>query len=144
VLAVGGSCFLSASSGAESPFLHQSCHPFSTAMDPLCLELCVNARAPIFTPILLIRIFNTLGKELVILFSLTFASFAPIGVAVFRDLQHLAQANTRELMTILMETLESYRWGTASMLTAFFTLSLSCRNISISRRNFLFSSSIAV
>ena len=143
-MAVRRSCFFLASSGAQPPFLHESCHPFSSTMNPLCLELCMNTRTSIFAPILRIRIFNTLCKPLVILFSLAFASFTPVGIPLFGDLKHLAEAHNRKLMTMFMNELESYSWGCEKMLTAFFSISLSCLSISFSRRNFLFSSSIAV
>ncbi len=47
-------------------------------------------------------------------------------------------------MAMFMDKLEFHGWGCAKMLTAFFTISLSCRNISFSRLSFLISSSIAI
>jgi hypothetical protein len=100
-------------------------------MKPLCPQFCMNARASILTPILMIRILNTLRKDLVILCMPTFPSHAPIIVAILRDLKHLAHTNDGKLMTILVNKLEFYGWGCAKMLTAFFNISLSCCNISI-------------
>ena len=93
---------------------------------------------------LIIRIFNTLRKELVILFSPTFASFAPIRISFFWDLQDLTQTDDRKQVTILINELKFYSWGCAKMLTAFFKISLSCRNISFSRFKDLISSSSVV
>ena len=144
MVAVGGSRFFLASCGTEPLFLHESCYPFSSTVNPLRQEFCMNTRASIFSPIVRIRIFNTHCKPLVILLSFAFASFTPVRIPLFGDLQHLAKAYNRKLMTMFMNELKSYSWGCAKMLTAFFNISLSCRNISFSRRNFLFSSSTAV
>ena len=95
-------------------------------------------------PMVMIGIFNTLRKKLVILLSLAFPSFTPVIVPIFRDFQHLAQTKYWEEMTMFMNKLKFYGWGCAKMLTAFFNISLSCRNISFSRFNSLISSSIAV
>jgi len=96
------------------------------------------------TPVLMIRIFNTLRKVFVIPFSLAFASFTPIVIAIFRDLQDVTHAKNRKELAMLMDELELYGWGCAKMLMAFFNMSLSCRRISFSRCNLLISSSMAV
>src|ERR1043166_7017229 len=142
MIAVGRARFFLASPGTEPLFLHQSCYPFSSHMNALFCKLHMNTRTSIFPLMLCIRIFDTLGKTLVIQLSFTFASFTPIGIALFGDIQRLAEADNGKLMTMFMNELESYRWGCAKMLTAFFKISLSCRHSSFSRFNFLFSSSI--
>ena len=113
-------------------------------MNALCFEFGMNARTAILTPIGIIRIFNTLCKLFVIPFSFALSSRAPIVVAIFWNTQDVAHAKNRKLVTMLMNKVESYRRGRTKMLTAFFNISLSCRNISISRFSFLFSSSMVV
>jgi len=76
--------------------------------------------------------------------SFDFSSCAQIIVAVFGNVQDLAHAKNRKQVAMFIDKLEFYGWGCAKMLTAFFKISLSCCNISISRLSFLFSSSIAV
>lgn len=95
-------------------------------------------------PMVIIRIFNRHRNSLIIPFSLAYASFSPARISLFGDFQHLAHANDGKFLAMLMNKPEFYGWGCAKMLTAFFKMSLSCRNISTSRFNFLFSSSIAV
>ena len=77
------------------------------------------------TPVLIIRIFNTLRKLFVILFSLTFPPFTPVVVAIFRNCKDLAHPKNGEELTMLMNKLEFYGWGCAKMLIAFFNMSLS-------------------
>ena len=96
------------------------------------------------TPVLIIRIFDTLRKLFVIPFSLTLPSFTPIVVAIFRNFKDLAHAKNGEDLTMLMNKLEFYGWGCAKMLIAFFNMSLSCRRISFSRFNLFISSSMVV
>ena len=104
----------------------------------------VNTRASIMTPVLIIRIFNTLRKLLVIPFSLASPPFTPVVVAILRDLKDLAHAKNGEELTMLMNKLEFYGWGCAKMLIAFFNMSLSCLKMSFSRFNLFISSSIGV
>jgi hypothetical protein len=104
----------------------------------------MDARTAIFTPILLIHIFNTLRELFVIPFPFTFPPIMPIVVAIFGDVQDLAQTKNRKELAMFRDKLKFHGWGYAKMLTAFFNISLSCRNISFSRFNFLISSSIAI
>src|SRR6266567_9017810 len=98
----------------------------------------MNARASIMAPMLIIRIFNMHRNHLIIPFSLAYASFSPARISLFGDFQHLAHANEVKFLAMLMNKPEFYGWGCAKMLTAFFNISLSCRNISTLRLNFLF------
>ncbi len=110
----------------------------------MLFEFYMNARTPIDTPIVVIRIFNTLRKLFIIPFSLACASFAPIIVPIFRDFEHTAHADNRKTVTMSVNKRKFYGWGCAKMLIAFFRISLSCLSISFSRLSLLFSSSIAV
>jgi hypothetical protein len=68
----------------------------------------MNARAAVFASMLLIRIFYTLRQLFIFLFSIAFASSTPIVIAIFGDLQDLAQAQNRKLMTMFMDELKFY------------------------------------
>src|SRR5438477_13078899 len=127
MMAVGCSYVSPLLSGTELMFLHETCSPSSSTMNPLLQEFCMNARTPIMTPMLIRGIFNMHRHEFIIPFSLAFASFSPIRIALFGDLQQLAHANKGKFLAMLMNKLEFYGWGCAKMLTAFFTISLSCR-----------------
>ena len=68
------------------------------------------------TPVLIIGIFNTLRKHFIISFPLDFASFAPIVIAVFRDIKHLAHAKNGKYLAMFVNKLEFYSWGCVKML----------------------------
>src|SRR5271165_1365316 len=88
------------SAGTETLFLHQPDNTFSPTMHPLFFEFCMDTRTSIDAPIVPICIFNTLRKLLIILFSLTFASFSPIEVAILRNFKRGAQASDRKNVTM--------------------------------------------
>ena len=72
VFTIGCSCFSPLCPGAELKFSHNPCYPFSSAANTLSFQFCMNARTTINTPVVVIRIFNTLRKLFIVSFSLAF------------------------------------------------------------------------
>jgi hypothetical protein len=75
-------CFPPASLGHDVLLPHEPDNALSATMNPLFFELCMNARAPIDTPIFIKRIFNTHGQVQIIQLSLTDSSGSPIEVSI--------------------------------------------------------------
>ena len=75
-------CFPPASLGHHMLLLHEPDNALSSTMNPLFFELCMNARAPIHTPIFMKRIFNPHRQLQIIQLSLPDSSFSPIEVSI--------------------------------------------------------------
>src|SRR6185312_8493701 len=101
----------------------------------LCFQFGMNARSAVYTPIVMISIFNTLRELFILQLSLAFSSFTPVVVSILRDFKYLTHAYDRKEMTILLNELIFHEWGCVKMLMAFFNISLSCRRISFSLLN---------
>src|SRR5258708_21128170 len=141
MIAVCFSCCVPRYLGHDVQFLHQPNDALSSTTNALCLKFSMNARTAIHAPIVMKRIFNTLGQLSIILLSLAHASFAPIEVSILGNLKHTAHARNWKKRAMSVNESKFYRWGCVKMLMAFFRISLSCLNTSFSRLSFLFSSS---
>ena len=75
-------CFPAASLGHHMLLLHEPDYALSATINPLFFELCMNARAPIHTPMFMKRIFNPHAQLQIIQLSLTDPSFSPIEVSI--------------------------------------------------------------
>jgi len=117
--AVCFSCCGPLSSRQNVLLLHQPDDTLSSTANALFFEFCMNARTSIDTPILVKRIFNTLGQLSIILLPLTYSSFAPVEVSILGNLKHSTHARYWKKRAMSMNKGKLYRWGCVKMLMAF-------------------------